>query len=271
MSIERRYALLRHHHDDDYAALSHTHTFTEVTGGLVSVESGSPTVRFTETGVTANNGKFDITADGEDLKFRLLSDALTAVDFMVVNRTSNSCDAVRVVTSLMHLDGASLALTDGLAAPGNINGLALLYVDTADGDLKVKFGDGHTRVLAPDTDVSLTALSFSNGWAAYSSGAGFSSPGYYKDHNGRVHLKGLIQHITSAPTADEVMFTLPAGFRPLDRLVLTGIAGGDGGTEGRVQRVDIKANGEVLYLTQIAAGAANTFISLDGMSFLAQQ
>ena len=44
-----------------------------------------------------------------------------------------------------------LYLTDGVTAPGTAAGWALLYVDTADGDLKVKFGDGTTKTIATDT------------------------------------------------------------------------------------------------------------------------
>jgi hypothetical protein len=44
-----------------------------------------------------------------------------------------------------------LAIVDGITAPGTVTGHAVIYVDTADGDLKVKFGDGVTKVLAADT------------------------------------------------------------------------------------------------------------------------
>ena len=44
-----------------------------------------------------------------------------------------------------------LYLTDGMTAPSTASGWALLYVDTADGDLKVKFGDGHVETIAVDT------------------------------------------------------------------------------------------------------------------------
>ena len=44
-----------------------------------------------------------------------------------------------------------LYLTDGVTAPSTAAGWALLYVDTADGDLKVKFGDGTVKTIATDT------------------------------------------------------------------------------------------------------------------------
>lgn len=44
-----------------------------------------------------------------------------------------------------------MALVDGIAAPSAQAGRALIYVDTADGDLKVKFADGTTKTIATDT------------------------------------------------------------------------------------------------------------------------
>lgn len=46
---------------------------------------------------------------------------------------------------------ASASFTDGVTAPATASGKASIYVDSADGDLKVKFGDGTTKVLAADT------------------------------------------------------------------------------------------------------------------------
>jgi hypothetical protein len=45
----------------------------------------------------------------------------------------------------------SLALGDGMTAPAAVPGQALLYVDTADGDLKAVFGDGVTKTVTTDT------------------------------------------------------------------------------------------------------------------------
>jgi hypothetical protein len=45
----------------------------------------------------------------------------------------------------------AMALVDGMTAPGTTSGWAKIYVDSADGDLKVKFGDGTVKTLATDT------------------------------------------------------------------------------------------------------------------------
>lgn len=44
-----------------------------------------------------------------------------------------------------------LCIEDGSTAPTAVSGKTFIYVDTADGDLKVTFGDGVTKTLATDT------------------------------------------------------------------------------------------------------------------------
>lgn len=44
-----------------------------------------------------------------------------------------------------------MCLNDGISAPTAVANRAFIYVDTADGDLKVRFGDGVTKTLATDT------------------------------------------------------------------------------------------------------------------------
>lgn len=47
--------------------------------------------------------------------------------------------------------GQVMELEDGITAPNATVGRAKIYVDTADGDLKVKFGDGTVKTIATDT------------------------------------------------------------------------------------------------------------------------
>jgi hypothetical protein len=42
-------------------------------------------------------------------------------------------------------------LIDGVTAPSTVSGFGQLYIDTADGDLKVKFGDGTVKTITTDT------------------------------------------------------------------------------------------------------------------------
>lgn len=71
---------------------------------------------------------------------------------------STTTDGTASLTERMRIDNAgtvsltgAFALPDGITAPPAFSGKALLYVDAADGDLKVKFADGVTKTLATDT------------------------------------------------------------------------------------------------------------------------
>ncbi len=53
-------------------------------------------------------------------------------------------------TMVLTRDGA-LGIQDGITAPSTLTGWAYIYVDSADGDLKVKFGDGTVKTIVTDT------------------------------------------------------------------------------------------------------------------------
>lgn len=64
-------------------------------------------------------------------------------------------DATDATTAFMNTAGnlysQTVELADGITAPSATVGRAKLYVDTADGDLKVIFGDGTVKTIATDT------------------------------------------------------------------------------------------------------------------------
>jgi len=53
-------------------------------------------------------------------------------------------------SGLLYVDGV-FGIKDGVTAPATLSGKALMYVDSADGDLKVKFGDGTVKTIVTDT------------------------------------------------------------------------------------------------------------------------
>lgn len=77
---------------------------------------------------------------------------------------------------------------------------------------------------------------------------------YYKDPLGRVHLKGTLV----SGSASSTIFTLPAGYRPSERMRF---AVGANSAYGEVQ---ISAAGTVSHVT-----GSTTFFHLDGVSFRA--
>lgn len=58
---------------------------------------------------------------------------------------NGTADLVRIGST------GALLIPDGITAPSATTGKATLYVDTADGDLKVKFADGTTKTIVVDT------------------------------------------------------------------------------------------------------------------------
>lgn len=62
---------------------------------------------------------------------------------------SQNIGAAGNLVDQVHANG--LALADGVAAPSATAGLAKIFVDTADGDLKVVFGDGTVKTIVVDT------------------------------------------------------------------------------------------------------------------------
>ncbi|MFZ2126160.1 MAG: type II secretion system protein [Candidatus Microsaccharimonas sp.] len=101
-------------------------------------------------------------------------------------------------------------------------------------------------------------MTLQNSWVHY--GAPFSTPQYTKGSDGVVSLKGLLGR-GSAATQDTNILTLPAGYRPAGRLLIS-VANAYNG----VARIDILANGDVRYIL-----GSNVWLSLDGINFVAEQ
>lgn len=97
----------------------------------------------------------------------------------------------------------------------------------------------------------------SNGWI-YTTVANRPSPQYTKSSDGIVTLKGYITSGTT--TSGTVIATLPAGYRPKERICLASVA------NNAHARIDIKANGDIVVML-----ASSTWTSLDGFSFVAEQ
>ena len=71
------------------------------------------------------------------------------LSFFVGNTGSTASDALVEAVRLHHT--GAIQIIDGQTAPATEAGWASIYVDTADGDLKIKFGDGTTKTIVVDT------------------------------------------------------------------------------------------------------------------------
>jgi len=76
----------------------------------------APAYQLEETDAAADNKIWDFIATGEDLKFRALTDALVATNWLTVTRTGNTIDAITISATNITLNGYTPTITGGLAS-----------------------------------------------------------------------------------------------------------------------------------------------------------
>jgi hypothetical protein len=94
-----------------------------------------------------------------------------------------------------------------------------------------------------------------NSWV--NRGGGFTSAGYWKDNFGVVHLVGTV----TGGTANTVVFTLPAGYRPAENVEFA-VTSLSGATPIAYGEIYVESNGDV----SVNIGST-TNLSLNGISF----
>jgi len=92
---------------------------------------------------------------------------------------------------------------------------------------------------------------FSNSWVLF--GSVYEAPAFYKDMNGRVHLRGMTSGGSPIPGA---IFTLPVGYRPALRETFATVS------NGALGRIDVYPDGQVR-----AELGSNAWFNLSGASF----
>jgi hypothetical protein len=98
-----------------------------------------------------------------------------------------------------------------------------------------------------------------------SGGARLGSVGFYKDHEGIVHLQGVAKVGKSSSTAVSI-FTLPAGYRPAASTALAF----EQVSEASVVVAGVNTFSESVDLSSKVVGAEEKFAVLDGITFRAE-
>ena len=130
--------------------LSATGDFAINTNKFVVIASnGNTTIAGTLT-VDGSNGLSVTGANGIHSTYSISAGTYLAATTHVSATTYVSAGSYVLATTYLRSLG-HLALTDGIAAPSTEAGYALIYVDSGDGDLKVKFGDGTVKTIVTDT------------------------------------------------------------------------------------------------------------------------
>ncbi len=84
---------------------------------------------------------------GAVVQFSAAPPNLSTIEVMVVQVLPVGATTASQVSGSFN----QLSIIDGVSAPSTVAGSALIYVDSADGDLKIKFGDGTVKTIATDT------------------------------------------------------------------------------------------------------------------------
>lgn len=127
----------------------------ETTGGfeIANDDGNAGELIFRKNGTT----NFEITASGSSSAQTLSflhdqsNDLTIKTDGPIIPNDDSTHNLGSTSFAWEHIHGNSLRFVDGITAPSTISGFASLYVDTADGDLKIKFGDGTVKTIVTDT------------------------------------------------------------------------------------------------------------------------
>jgi hypothetical protein len=194
------------------------------------------------TGATLTTTTLNITDAGGTVSVDLasLQDGTTDADA----DPSNEIQTISQVGNTINLSNGGGSVTVSPSAdddPANEIQTLSLSNDT------VYISDGNDVYIGPE-DVIYPTLNapFTNYGGAY------RDMGYYKKDD-RVYLQGL----GANSNLGAVIFTLPVGYRPSHRIILTALAG------NQIARIDIETNGAVYYWN----GPSGQFFTLDGLSF----
>jgi hypothetical protein len=123
-----------------------------IAGGSITVGSASLLNFFGRTMmISPSDGVLRLSNNAQD-NFGRLQFGGTTSSFPSLKRNTTALetkladDSAYAPHAMQYLD-----VTDGITAPGAATGRARIYVDTADGDLKVVFADGTVKTIVTDT------------------------------------------------------------------------------------------------------------------------
>jgi len=162
----------------------------------------------------------------------------------VLGRTSENTGDVEEVGIIIGSSGDAGLLFD--------NDDMLDNSDTAGGSATRGATQQSIQAYTGSLDTEPVNLTLLNGAVAY--GADYEVPSYYRTRDNIVHLRGLL----IGSTANDVVASLPSGFRPAKRLLFSAP------DDSVAARIDIHAAGNI----EVQSGVSS-YNSLDGISFLA--
>tara|TARA_R100001369_G_scaffold78796_2_gene108608 strand:- start:6558 stop:7457 length:900 start_codon:yes stop_codon:yes gene_type:complete len=91
--------------------------------------------------------KSTYSVSGSIVTFSTAPPNFSTFEVMVIEALPAGATAASLVSGSFN----QLSIVDGITTPATSSGNAFIYVDSADGDLKIKFGDGAVKTIVTDT------------------------------------------------------------------------------------------------------------------------
>jgi hypothetical protein len=203
---------------------------------IVLQEGANNDHEFNGFGVALGELRYQVKSTTTDHAFFVGTSSTTSQELMRITGTGRV--GIGTATPTQRLDVAGNAVVSG-----NV---------TVSSNLTV----GGTVTVGSIGQETVQAASLQSSWM--NTGSGFTTAGFYKDKENRVHLQGLIRLGTN--TSGTLLFTLPVGYRPLSGRLLFTVD-----NNGAAARIDVLPDGSVLLMNS----STNLALSLSGISFRA--
>lgn len=113
-------------------------------------------------------------------------------------------------------------------------------------------------------------LNLQTNWQCYDGGATYFCPSFTRTTAGVIVLRGIAKGGTDNGAGGSVIARLPSGFRPNHRTPIPVITGSSTAGKYSSTQLYIDPSGDIIWSNNNSAASANTFLSLDGISFLPQ-
>lgn len=95
----------------DFRWVNATVELLQLTTNLLQLSGTAPVFRINESDAAVDNKLWDVIVSGEDLNFRVLTDALAATNWLTVARTGGTVDSVTLAASVTTLTSSFVANT----------------------------------------------------------------------------------------------------------------------------------------------------------------